>query len=212
MSKRVGLWLVRAHGGVSTTVVVGLAALKLKQTGNWGLVSELEPFSGLDLIDWSDIVLGGHEIRSTDSLTEAFLLSGATPAINRELIIKCDDELKAFDKNVRPGVLYNVGETIKKLSDQTYVQEDKTARLAVDRIQSDLVEFAANHKLDSLIVLNLASTEPTFDPTGLPKTWAKLEPTLHNADCPLPASSLYAIAALEKGWPFINFTPSLYKV
>ena len=42
MSKRVGLWLVGAHGGVSTTVAVGLSALKLKATENWGLVSELD--------------------------------------------------------------------------------------------------------------------------------------------------------------------------
>ncbi|MDG1875528.1 MAG: inositol-3-phosphate synthase [Mariniblastus sp.] len=209
MSKRVGLWLVGAHGGVSTTVAVGLSALKLQATQNWGLVSELEQFSNLDFIDWSNIVLGGHEIRETDSRTEALLLAGVTPAINRELIIKCESELAEFDKNVRPGVLYNVGETIKKLSDKAFVSEDDSARAAVNRIQVDLEEFATLHQLDQVIVLNLASTEPPVDPESLPKTWAEMEPTLANHDCPLPASSLYAIAALEKGWPFVNFTPSL---
>jgi len=209
MSKRVGLWLVGAHGGVSTTVAVGLSALKLKATENWGLVSELDKFSHLDFIDWSNVVLGGHEIRNTDSRTEALLLAGVTPAINRELIIQCESELAKFDKNVRPGVLYNVGDTIKKLSDSGFVAEDNTARAAVDRIQSDLEEFASEHSLDQVIVMNVASTEPPIDPSTLPQTWAELEPTLNNADCPLPASSLYAIAALEKGWPFVNFTPSL---
>ena len=209
MSKRVGLWLVGAHGGVSTTVAVGLAALKLKLVDDCGLVSQLDQFKGLGLIDWSDIVLGGHEIRRTDSLTEAFQLAGVTPAINRELVIKCEGELTAFDKNVRPGVLYNVGDTIKKLSDSGFVNEDSTARAAVDRIQADLAEFVTNHSLDQLIVMNLASTEPSVDPASLPQTWAELEPSLSAADCPLPASSLYAIASLEKGWPFINFTPSL---
>ena len=209
MSKRVGLWLVGAHGGVSTTVVVGWAALKLKLTDDCGLVSQLPMFSGLGLIDWKDIVIGGHEIRKTDSRTEAFQLSGVTPAINRELVIKCESELAEFDKNVRPGVLYNVGETIKKLSDEGFVDEDSTARAAINRIQADLVEFAANHDLEKVIVINLASTEPTVDPESLPKNWAELESTLTKADCPLPASTLYAIASIEKGWPFINFTPSL---
>ena len=209
MSKRVGLWLVGAHGGVSTTVAVGLAALKLKLVDDCGLVSQLDQFKGLGLIDWADIVLGGHEIRKTDSLTEAFQLAGMTPAINRELVIKCEGELTAFDKNVRPGVLYNVGETIRKLSDDGFVDEDSTARTAVTRIQKDLEEFVANHSLDQLIVLNLASTEPPINPESLPQTWAELESTLSSAECPLPASSLYAIASLEKGWPFINFTPSL---
>ena len=209
MSKRVGLWLVGAHGGVSTTVAVGLAALKLELVDDCGLVSQLDQFKGLGLIDWADIVLGGHEIRKTDSLTEAFQLAGMTPAINRELVIKCEGELTAFDKNVRPGVLYNVGETIRKLSDDGFVDEDSTARAAVTRIQKDLEEFVANHSLDQLIVLNLASTEPPINPESLPQTWAELESTLSSAECPLPASSLYAIASLEKGWPFINFTPSL---
>ena len=93
MSKRVGLWLIGAHGGVSTTVVVGLAALKLKLVDDCGLVSQLEQFSDLDLIDWNQIVMGGHEIRKTDSRTEAFLLSGTTPAISRELVIQCETEL-----------------------------------------------------------------------------------------------------------------------
>ena len=43
----------------------------------------------------------------------------------------------------------------------------------------------------------------------LPATWAELEPRLQSADCPLPASSLYAIAALDLGYSYINFTPSL---
>ncbi len=209
MSKRVGLWLVGAHGGVSTTVVVGWAALKLKLTDDCGLVSQLPQFQNIGLIDWDQIVLGGHEIRDTDSLTEAFQLSGVTPAINRELVIKCESELSAFDENVRPGVLYNVGETIKKLADKDFVSDDLTARAAIDRIQSDLVEFVENHDLEKVIVINLASTEPTIAPETLPARWSELELTLTQPNCPLPASSLYAIAALEKGWPFINFTPSL---
>ena len=210
MSKRIGLWLVGAHGGVSTTVAVGLSALKLNATDNCGLVSELEQFKGLDFIDWSSVVLGGHEIRKTDSRTEALLLAGVTPAINRELIIKCETELADFDKNVRPGILYNVGETITKLSDEGFVgAADSSARAAIDRIQADLVEFAKNHDLEKVIVVNLASTEPPIDPETLPASWGELEATLGSADCKLPASSLYAIAALEKGWPFVNFTPSL---
>ena len=62
--------------------------------------------------------------------------------------------------------------------------------------------------------MNVASTEPPLRPAdsshaALPATWAGLEPCLIGADCPLPASSLYAIAALDLGGSYINFTPSL---
>ncbi len=209
MSKQVGLWLIGAHGGVSTTVAVGLSALKLQATQRSGLVSELDQFASLDFIDWSNIVIGGHEIRKTDSRTEALLLAGATPAISRELIIKCESELEAFDKNVRPGVILNVGETIGKISDKDYVSSDDTARAAIGRIQSDLTEFAQSNQLDQIIVVNVASTEPPVDLESLPQTWAEMESTLSSPNSQLPPSSLYAIAALEKGFPFINFTPSL---
>jgi myo-inositol-1-phosphate synthase len=209
MSQRVGLWIVGAHGGVATTLAVGLAALKKGLVDNRGLVSELDGFQNLGLIEWSEIVLGGHEIRKTDSLQEAFQLSGVTPAIHRELIIACEDELRALDRQVRPGVMYNVGETITKLADQDYVKPDQTARAAISRIQHDLQEFAQRHELENLIVVNLASTEPPIDAAAMPPTWQEMEATLTDPGCPLPASSLYAIAALEMSWPFINFTPSL---
>jgi myo-inositol-1-phosphate synthase len=209
MSERVGLWIVGAQGGVATTLAVGLSALKQGSVGDWGLVSQLEPFQQLGLIDWSNIVLGGHEIRQTDSVTEAFRLSGVTPAISRELIIQCESDLHEYDRNIRPGVLYNVGATISKLASEGFVEPDRTAGGAITRIQADLQAFADAHQLDRLIVLNLASTEPTIDTSGFPETWVEMEATLGSPDCPLPASSLYAIATLERGWPFINFTPSL---
>lgn len=209
MSKRVGLWLIGAQGGVSTTVAVGLAALKAKLTTTSGLVSELEHFADLEMIDWSSIALGGHEIRETDYITEALQLAGATPAISRELIIQCESELQQFDKNVRPGVMYNVGETIRKLSSDGFVSQHATARAAIEQVKADLDEFATEHELASIVVINLASTEPPLAPSSLPETWEALNATLDSPDCCLPASSLYAIAALERGQPFVNFTPSL---
>ncbi len=48
-----------------------------------------------------------------------------------------------------------------------------------------------------------------MDEARWPSTWQETEAMLDLPDCPLPASSLYAIAALELGMPYINFTPSL---
>ena len=62
---RTGLWLIGAYGGVATTTALGLAALRKGLTGNQGLVSQLPPFSSLELIGWEDLVVGGHEIRQS---------------------------------------------------------------------------------------------------------------------------------------------------
>jgi myo-inositol-1-phosphate synthase len=59
-------------------------------------------------------------------------------------------------------------------------------------------------------VVNVASTEPTSDVSKLPGRWDELERLMASGSSNvLPASSLYAIAALDLGMPYINFTPSL---
>ena len=71
-------------------------------------------------------------------------------------------------------------------------------------------EFVKRRRLRQLIVINLASTEPPVDDKALPRRWAEMEKQLSQPrKCQLPASSLYAIAALSAGFPYINFTPSL---
>ncbi|MFQ5412116.1 MAG: inositol-3-phosphate synthase, partial [Phycisphaerae bacterium] len=60
-----------------------------------------------------------------------------------------------------------------------------------------------------VVVIHLASTEPRFKPGRAHQTWNTLNRALNRRVSPLPASSLYAIAAIEEGMPFINFTPSL---
>ncbi|MEU0336662.1 inositol-3-phosphate synthase [Streptomyces sp. NPDC006193] len=60
----------------------------------------------------------------------------------------------------------------------------------VTAFASDIQDFVHRHGLARAVVVNVASTEPA--PTGRD----------------LPASSLYAAAALRAGCPYVNFTPS----
>ena len=87
---------------------------------------------------------------------------------------------------------------------------DETPRQTVDRLADDMADFAKSEQVAHVVVVNVASTEPPANVAGLPQTWAELEPLLDDGSrCPLPASSLYAIAALDQGYSYINFTPSL---
>jgi myo-inositol-1-phosphate synthase len=60
----------------------------------------------------------------------------------------------------------------------------------IESFAADLRDFVRRGGLDRAVVVNVASTEP------VPKGAA------------LPASSLYAAAALRAGCPYVNFTPS----
>jgi myo-inositol-1-phosphate synthase len=197
---------------VATSVTVGLVALRKGLAGNAGLVTQLPQFAGLDFAQWNDITIGGHEIRDTTLYAAALQLATDSRALDPDLVAKCKTELDKIDKNTRPGTLWNVGATIEKFAGDELRSKSRreTPRAAIERIQADLKEFASKHDLDQVIVVNMASTEPPAEETALPPKWKDLAKLLDKPKkLALAASSLYAIAALELGYPYVNFTPSL---
>lgn len=208
MTRKAGIWLIGAQGGVATTVAVGLSALR-QGTPPQGLVSTLPPFQHLSLLGWDELVLGGHEIRQTSFRDEAESLASVSRALDPRLVDACADDLHAADQRVRPGILWRPGAAIEKIATAGFARQPATATEAVKRIQDDLNEFRQANELDTCVVVNLASTESPVDASQFPDSWAELSASLDQTDCRLAASSLYAIATLDLGLPFINFTPSL---
>ena len=98
------VWFIGARGGVATTSIIGLIALKNGWTETAGLVSELEIFKELELVQWDELVLGGHEIRQVDLIDQALILSNDSRAIDRDLVVRCGEELQTIDKRIKPGV------------------------------------------------------------------------------------------------------------
>lgn len=62
--------------------------------------------------------------------------------------------------------------------------------VAVTRLAGDLCRFRERHELAAVVVVNVASTEPPYDGDEL------------------PPSARYAMAAIEAGCSYVNFTPS----
>lgn len=210
-ASRIGIWFIGAKGGIAATTAVGLAALKKQATAPVGLVSALPQFAALELADFNQFVIGGHDIRDVSLFEEALRLATESRAIDEPLIRACREELEEIDRCIRPGTLVNVGPTIQQLAgEKTLAHCEETPAAAIRRIQADLKEFAQRKELDQLVVVNIASTEPPVDTSRLPDTWAQLEPLLEEpGECQLAASSIYAIAALDLGYSYVNFTPSL---
>ncbi|HVX11990.1 MAG TPA: inositol-3-phosphate synthase [Pirellulales bacterium] len=207
---RIGLWLIGAKGGVASTATVGLIALrKGGLIGQAGLVSELPQFAPLQLAGWDEFVVGGHEIRDVRSYDEALKMHKESRAIDLDVLEACRADLDRIDTCIRPGVLLNVGQTIASLAGEEVRQIVEGPRQAVERIQGDLRTFIADHQLSHVIVVNVSSTEPPVDTAQFPARWSQLQKLLDGPQTALPASSLYAIAALDLGCSYINFTPSL---
>jgi myo-inositol-1-phosphate synthase len=204
------LWLIGAFGGVATTAALGLAALSRRLTDETSLVTALPLFDGLDLDEAGQFVVGGHDIRQGSFAQSVRDFQQRANVFDRDLTDACQPELQAWSENVKSGTVLNAGAAITRLADLPEAQKADTARATIDRIESDLRAFRGRHQLDQVVVLNVASTEPPFELGELHETLERLTPALERRQANvLPASSLYAWAALDLGLPYINFTPSL---
>jgi myo-inositol-1-phosphate synthase len=173
------------------------------------LVTQLPLFANLDLISWDALVVGGHEVRKTTLYDEALKFHDTSRVPDKHLIDQVQSDLEAIDADIRPGVMFNVGRTIEELADASLASLAETPRESIKRVQQDIEQFKSEHQLDRVVVLNVASTEPPRDDSRIPSRWSELDGLLDDDACPLAASSLYAIAALDRGHAYVNFTPSL---
>ena len=205
---RLGVWLIGAKGGVATTVMTGLAALQRGAIDPVGLITATEPFAHLGLVGFSEIVVGGHDIRAGSLADEARRMWTESRAITPDLLDDAAEFFADVERRLRPGTLVAAGDRIRSLADAVVAHVVETPRQAIERVRADLEAFRQAEGLDHVIVVNVASTEPPPS-LPIPEDFAGVEPLLDDAErCPLPASSLYFLAATEAGASYVNFTPS----
>src|SRR6187200_213839 len=142
MSQRqVGIWFIGAFGGVASTATLGLAALKRGLRNEVGMVTGLPGFANLDLDQPGRFVVGGHDIRQGNYRDSVNDLHRRSNVFDHDLIQACGPDLDAWSKNVRPGTVYNAGETIEELADLPTVHRTGNTLAAIAQIKKDLQEF-----------------------------------------------------------------------
>lgn len=188
---RRGVWLIGARGSVATTVTVGLHALALRLVEPTGIATAGPAFAGLDLVDFGDIVIGGHDI-STVSLTkraEELAAGGLFPA---PLLGALAPQLEETERQLRPA------------PERRRSQEEE-----IEAAADDIRDFRRRHDLASVVVVDVSSTEPL--PTDRPEfhdAQALLQALSTETDV-LPASAAAALTAARVGADYLCFTPSV---
>jgi len=77
-------------------------------------------------------------------------------------------------------------------------------------VQADVREFRARNGLDAVVVVNLTSTEATSADAPALASLEAFRAALDAGDVSgVPSSVLYAYAALDAGFPFVDFTPAI---
>ena len=202
-----GVWLIGARGNVGTLSMVGAKAIARDVSGTIGLVTEREPVASLPLPPIDELVFAGHDIRSQsiEQTVEAVSEAGGVP--DRETLEAVRPDLREIDARVQTGTAISCGRVVEDLSDDRSM-DGLTVTDIVGEIKDDYRTFAEAHGIDRLVVVNVASTEPPVADPGRYDTLQAFEAAIDGDDRTLPASTLYAYAALDEGHPYVNFTPS----
>lgn len=207
-SPRLGVWIFGAYGGLATTVVLGARAIARGLAAPQGLATESDLCRGLGLAPIDSIVFGGHEMRPGDWAQSALEIHQDNGTLPLPLIEALKKDLKQLSKNVRQGALVNAGRTIERVTGAKKLSA-RTLRQEADRLQQDLRDFQTKNRLDSVVCVNLTSTEPELASSPAHRSLAAFERAIDKNDTrAVRSSSLYAYAAAKLGLPFVHFTPS----
>ncbi|UFQ20451.1 MULTISPECIES: inositol-3-phosphate synthase [Streptomyces] len=201
--------MIGARGSVATTAVAGCAAVAAGLHPPIGMVTETPPFTDCGLPPLSSLVFGGHDTancplpKRAEELAAGGVLPYGLPSAVRT-------ELAAANAEIRPrGPLPGDSRTDEEL---------------IDAFAADLRDFIRRRELARAIVINVASTEPVVEGGdgsggghrrggggqggGEGRGGEASREVAAGGGARLPASSLYAAAALRAGCPYVNFTPS----
>jgi myo-inositol-1-phosphate synthase len=195
---------------VGTLSVVGARAIARNLKPPVGLLTETPLCDGLPFPGWGDLVFGGHEVRDTDFGRAAAEFAERAGVLDGALLHLLREDLARASEDLRPGFLVNPSRAVKEMARRGRVARGGSPRLVVEGIQQDLREFQARHDLAEVVVVNVSSTEPSRE---LPIEFAHLEGferalETRSARARLTSGVLHAYAALDAGFPFVNFTPS----
>lgn len=184
-----GVWIIGAAGNVGACTIAGWAALRAGLLPPTGLVTAGAPLDALPLAPLDAVAFGGHEVgeRTIPAAARALAAEG----VLSHRVVDAPEvgaALDAAQAEVRGGVDGEGGWDL------------------LQRARADLFAFRDRHHLARVVVVNLASTEAALEldaPTDPDGFLAALRGGLR-----VPASVLYATAALDLGMPYVNFTPS----
>lgn len=208
--RRVGAWLIGARGALASTTVVGARAMAHGLAGSKGLVTELPELAVLPLAGVEDLVFGGWDVGGQPILERARALAHEDRAIPPGLVAALEDDLLAVESRIRPGVVNGSGPAARALAAPAVRRRREGLEAAIERLGDDLDRFGSDHRLDTVVVVNVASTEP---PVALGPEHERLDRLQQLVQLDrwkaFAPSMIYACAALGRGYPYINFTPSV---
>lgn len=223
---KLGVMLVGLGGNNGTTLMAGILANKLgitwmtkdgvRKPNYWGSLTQAStcrignykgeevhvPFKALlPMVEPNDVVLGGWDISAmnmAESMERARVLDWE---LQRQLIPHMKDVVPL------PGV-YDPAFIAANQSERANNTVKGSKAEQVEAIREDIRTFKASNGVDRVVVLWTANTERYADvAVGLNDTKDTLLASVARNEAEIAPSTLYALACIEEGVPFVNGSP-----
>src|SRR3989475_9392478 len=206
----VGVWLVGAQGSLASTVVLGARAIARRLATGGGLVTELPDLAALPFVSLADLAFGGWDIAPTGLVARARELATDDGAVAESLVTGLEADLKSVEARIRPGFVLGGALATRPRGTRAFLPRGESLAVAVERLGDELDRFRREERLDTVIVVNVASTEP---PTELSRDHERLDlfrPGIQGDRRALVTPRMGdAYPAPARGFPYVDLPPSV---
>mgnify|MGYP001603530873 FL=1 len=201
-SEKVGVLLVGLNGATANTTVAGSLAIKMGLTDNCdGMITETELFSHIDLVRFNQFVFGGWDVNSHDAYRSA--------RFNKVLEPWLIEDLRPGLEQIRPWKAVTTEHDVDAAKKADNVMIASSLQEGLNALKQDILSFKDQHNLDKAIVVYLASPLKQVKLKDIHEDLSKFRKALIDNDESISSAMLYALAAIETGCPFVDFTPNV---
>ena len=210
MGKKLGVVIVGVNGAVSSTVIAGVELMVRGIAPRVGMLTEPgNPAPGQLITDFlsftplEDIVFGGWDIQFSD----VYAAASHHKVLPDAELAQVKDKLQAL----KPWPAVFSGEYAQNIKGENVVKV-KNMREELAHIEKDVLDFKKKHDCETVVMVNLASTERYQDLTDSHKSLAAFEKGIDAGDRSISPAMRYFYVANKLGVPYCNFAPSLTNI
>ncbi len=200
VSRKIGVLLVGMSGSVANTIICGCQMAKRDNLPVFGMFTESEAFAHTKFVDWREFNFSGWDV----DRRSAYEVANAGDIVPRQFLTGSKDELSALSPLT--GAL---AESDYYYSN-SYSRSTRNFTLSelLEGLNQDISEFKKSQSLDACYIVNVAS--PTMKVIRAPSEIGKIElrGMIDSNSKLISSATLYALAALDTGCGFIDFTSS----
>ncbi len=208
--RRVGVWLIGAYGGISTCLIAGIEGIKRGLYTTAGLVTELPQFCNIGLVSLENIVFGGCDVREDTIAGSARRINKTSGLIGSEIIERIAPALSEIDSRISKGVVLNCGKAVEEFAAHSSLTDGIPTAAIIEDIQARLRSFRQSEALSDVVVVNVSSAEAFSKRLPEHESLAALRSCIEKDEKEkLSSGILYAYAAIDAGFPYVNFTSSI---